>query len=229
MNERMKLITQSPLPRWATSLAGALLVAGLALITTTLPAQEEQFVEGGHYELLSETQPVQTGDQIEVVEMFWYRCPHCYRLEPFIAQWLQNKPDNAELVEIPAILNENWAFGARMYYTLEALDLHKQLHADVFNAIHKARRPLNTLDQFADWAAENGAEREAVIAAFNSFAVTSKLNFASVMARKYGITGVPAIIIDGKYRTSVSLAGSHEKLLEVINHLVELAAKERAG
>ncbi len=206
-----------------------LLAAGLLLSATGLFAQDDQFREGGHYELLSETQPVQSGDKIEVVELFWYGCPHCYRLEPFIAQWLQSKPDHVEFVPLPAILNEHWAFHARLYYTLEALGLDEALHAEVFDAIHEARRKLNTLEQFADWGAKNGIDREELIAAFHSFAVDSKTRFAAVMSRKYGITGVPSIIVDGKYRTSVSQAGSREKLLEVIDHLVELAAEGRDG
>lgn len=188
---------------------------------------QSAFIEGVHYTALREAQPVQTGAQIEVAELFWYRCPHCFRLEPYIARWKRNKPANAELVEIPAILNDNWAFGARMYYTLEALGLAEELHSAVFQAIHRAKRPLNTPAQFADWAAENGADRDAVIAAIDSFAVESKMRFASLMGRKYRITGVPAIIVDGKYRTSVQLAGGHEQLLQVINHLVDKAAKER--
>lgn len=196
-----------------------------ATTDTVVPGQP--FIEGGHYERLSETQPVQTGDKIEVVELFWYQCPHCYRLEPFITQWRHNKPENAEFVPVPAIFNERWAFDARMYYTLEALDLDRQLHADLFAAIHETRRPLTTAEQFADWAVENGADRQALNAALDSFAVETRVNFATVMSRKYGITGVPAIIVDGKYRTSVSLAGSHEKLIEVINYLVTLAAEQR--
>ncbi len=201
----------------------------LSGVLLTAAAQEKQFVEGGHYELLSETQPVQTGDKIEVVELFWYQCPHCYRLEPFITRWRRNKPDNAEFVPVPAVLNERWAFDARMYYTLEALDLDRQLHAGVFKAIHETRLPLDTAKRFTDWAVENGADRQTLNAAFDSFAVETKVNFATVMSRKYGISGVPAIIVDGKYRTSVSLAGSHEKLLEVIDYLVSLAAEQRAG
>lgn len=205
------------------------IVAGALLFFAVSPGRaQDAFIEGVHYTALRETQPVQTGTQIEVVELFWYRCPHCYRLEPYIAQWKRNKPANAELVEIPAILNDNWAFGARIYYTLEALGLAEQLHGEVFQAIHRARRPLNTPEQFADWAAENGADRAAVLAAIDSFAVESKMRFATLMSRKYRITGVPAIVVDGKYRTSVQLAGSHDRLLEVINHLVDKAAKERA-
>lgn len=217
----------------AESTAAALrftVIAGGLLLFAVLPGRaQDNFIEGVHYTVLRDNQPVQTGEQIEVVELFWYRCPHCYRLEPYIARWKQNKPGNAELVEIPAILNDNWAFGARMYYTLEALGLAEQLHSAVFHAIHRAKRPLNTREQFADWAAENGADRDAVLAAMDSFAVESKMRFAGLMGRKYRITGVPAIIVDGKYRTSVQLAGGHEQLLQVINHLVKRAAGERVG
>lgn len=200
-----------------------------ALLFLTVPAfaQSGEFTEGAQYEVLAEVQPVQTGDKIEVVELFWYRCPHCYRLEPFIVRWLENKPDNAEYVPIPAILNDNWEFGARAYYTFEALGLVDQLHPKFFDAIHKDRKPFNTVEQLAEWASQYGAKPEDIISTFNSFAVNNKLNFASVMGRKYGITGVPSIIIDGKYRTSVSQAGSHEELLDVINFLVDKAAAER--
>lgn len=208
-------------------LTGSILAAILGLFMTPLLAQNNEFVEGGHYELLDEVQPVQTGDSIEVVEMFWYRCPHCYRLEPYLEQWLENKPENAELVAIPAILNENWAFHARAFYTFEALGLTSQLHAEFFDAIHQERRPFNTVEQLADWAAGYGADPAAIVSTFNSFAVNNKLNFANIMSRKYGISGVPAIIVDGKYRTSVSMAGSHDELLELINYLVAKAAEER--
>lgn len=205
-----------------------LFIIGALLITAPAYA-EKKFVEGGQYQLLRQTQPVRSGDKIEVVELFWYKCPHCYTLEPYLLQWLETKPDNAEFFPVPAVLSERWAFDARMYYTLQALNLDGELHDDVFKAIHESRRRLTNRTQFATWAKENGADYQKVIAAFDSFAVNSKVNAAKLMSRKYGITGVPAIIVDGKYRTSVSLAGSHEKLLEVIDYLVALAAKQRAG
>ncbi|MEJ2177414.1 MAG: thiol:disulfide interchange protein DsbA/DsbL [Gammaproteobacteria bacterium] len=206
-----------------------LISLALSLFLSPAMAQTEEYVEGGHYELLSEFQPVQTGDKIEVVEMFWYRCPHCYRLEPYLIKWLENKPDNAEYVPIPAILNQNWAFQARVFYTFEALGLLDPLHAKFFDAIHKERKPFNTVEQVAQWASNYGADPDAIVTTFNSFAVNNKLNFANVMGRKYGITGVPAIIVDGKYRTSVSMAGSHDELINVINFLINKAAEERQG
>ena len=198
-----------------------------SLLLNPALAQTEEFVEGGHYELLSEVQPVQTGDKIEVVELFWYRCPHCYRLEPYLIKWLENIPENAEYVPIPAVLNQNWILHGRAYYTFEAMGLVDDLHAKFFDAIHKERRPFSNPEQIADWAATHGADRDTFLNTFNSFAVNNKIQFANVMGRKYGITGVPAVIVDGKYRTNVSMAGSHEKLISLINFLIKKAAEER--
>jgi thiol:disulfide interchange protein DsbA len=206
-----------------------ILALSLSLLISPVFAQTQEYVEGGHYELLSEVQPVQTGDKIEVVELFWYRCPHCYRLEPYIIKWLENIPENAEYVPLPAMLNQSWEFQARVYFTFEALGLVDQLHGKFYDAIHKDRKPFNTVEQVAEWAGAQGVDPGAIVDTFNSFAVNNKLNFANVMGRKYGITGVPAIIVDGKYRTSVSMAGSHDELINVINFLINKAAEERQG
>lgn len=218
----------------------SLFVAPAALLTILFPllltlsianvrAQEEQFIEGGHYELLDQVQPVQTGDKIEVVEMFWYRCPYCFLLEPFIVEWRKNIPENAQYVPIPALLSQQWKFHARVYYTFEALGVVEQLHGKLFSAIHVQRLKIDSADELADWAAENGVDRQSVIDAFSSFAVENKLNFASVMTRKYGISGVPSIIVDGRYRTTITLAGSQEKLMKVIDFLIEKAARARSS
>ena len=101
---------------------------------------------------------------------------------------------------------------------------------EFFDALHKHKKNLNTVEKLTQWVEELGLpEASQISATFTSFAVENKLNFAHIMARKYGITGVPAIIVDGRYRTSVGLAGSHEKLIEVINFLIDKAAQERAS
>ncbi len=192
-------------------------------------AQEEPFVEGKHYQLLDEIQPVQTGDNIEVAELFWYHCPHCFLLEPFIVEWQKNIPDGAEYVPIPALLTERWEFDARVYYTFEALGLLEELHGKYFSAIHEQRLNIRTAEQLAAWAADNGVDGSKIPDTFTSFAVQSKLNFSSVMSRRYGINGVPAIIVDGRYRTSVSLAGSHAKLIKAINFLIGKARQQRSA
>ena len=202
-------------------------LAFLSLLFLSASAQDEPFIEDIHYELLDEIQPVQTGNKIEVVELFWYRCPHCYRLEPYLVEWQSNMPDNVEYVPIPAILNPNWEFHARAFYTFQALGVLDPLHALLFDALHQKRLDINTLDALAEWAETNGVSGADIHKTFNSFAVENKINFANVISRKYGITGVPAIIIDGRYRTSVSLVGGHDKLIEAINYLIDKAVQAR--
>ena len=192
-------------------------------------AQEEPFVEGEHYQLLDEVQPVQTGSKIEVAELFWYHCPHCFRLEPFIVEWQKNIPDGAEYVPIPALLNDRWEFDARVYYTFEALGLLEDLHGKYFSSIHEQRLNIRTAEQLAAWATDNGVDGSKIPDTFTSFSVQNKLNFSSVMSRRYGINGVPAIIVDGRYKTSVSLAGSHAKLIKVINFLIRESAQQRSS
>ncbi|WP_424946255.1 thiol:disulfide interchange protein DsbA/DsbL [Candidatus Spongiihabitans sp.] len=216
--------------RFAASVALlAMLTLLLALSITKARAQEEPFIEGGHYELLDQVQPVQTADKIEVVEMFWYRCPHCYRWEPFIVEWRKTLPDHVQYVPIPALLSAKWEFHAKAYYTFAALGVVEQLHGKFFSAIHVRRLNIDSVDALADWAAENGVQRQSIIDAFGSFAVENKLSFASVMTRKYGISGVPAIIVDGRYRTTAALAGSQERLMKVIDFLIEKAVQARAN
>jgi thiol:disulfide interchange protein DsbA len=224
----MKKIMKITLParyKFLFAAINLLFIFGLSNVS----AQEPQFIEGGHYELLNEVQPVQTGEKIEVVELFWYRCPHCFRLEPYIIEWKENIPENAEYVPIPALLTAKWEFDARVYYTFDALGVADELHAKYFQAIHRESRKIDSVEKLADWAAENGVDRQSIIDTFGSFAVENKLNFANVMTRKYGISGVPSIIVDGRYRTTVTLAGSHEKLIEVINFLIQKATEARAG
>lgn len=208
------------------SLIAPLLMAALA--SSPLFAQEAEFLEGGHYEVLTNIQPISTGDNIEVLELFWYRCPHCNTLEVPLQEWLKNgKPANAEYVAFPAVLSERWEPAARSFYTLEALGLVDELHGKAFYAIHSEHRSLGSAKQLAQWVEEQGHSAEDVLNAYDSFAVNTKLSYAKTMTKNYGINGVPAIIVDGKYRTSVSQAGDSDTLFKVINFLVEKASSER--
>ncbi len=200
----------------------------VGLLATPIAAQEDTFMEGIHYEKLSNNQPVSTGDKIEVLELFWYRCPHCNTLEVPLQKWLKNgKPENAEYVAFPAVLSDRWAPGARTFYTLEALGLLDELHGKVFYAIHSEHRNLDSAEQLAEWVEQQGYSAQDVLDTYDSFAVNTKLNYAKTASRKYDVNGVPAVVVDGKYRTSVSQAGDYDALFKVINYLVEKAAAER--
>ena len=194
----------------------------------TLPSGAQEFKEDVNFFPLLVEQPVRTGDRIEVLEIFWYGCPHCYALEPYLKKWLKNKPEFVEFVQLPAVLNRSWAFDARVFYTFVALGLIAELHEAYFDAIHKDRRRMKKVEQVASWAQEQGVDPQLILDTFNSFGVDSMLANATQMSGRYEADGVPTIIIDGKYRTTVSLAGGHNEIIDLINYLAQRAKSERS-
>jgi len=196
-----------------------------AVLTQTAGAAD--YIQGKQYVVLDPAQPVDTGKKIEVRELFWYGCPHCYHLEPELNRWLKAMPSNTEFVRMPAVLRSSWAPHARAFYTFEALGVTAKLHDKLFDAIHKDGRHIDDLKGLADFAAENGVDRKLFTETYNSFGVDSEVRKAQVMGRNYQADGVPTIIVDGKYRTTASMAGSHPVLIKVINFLVKKAKAER--
>ena len=205
-----------------------LLSALSIFLAFTLPSTAQEFQEDVNFFPLLVEQPVRTGDQIEVLEIFWYGCPHCYALEPYLKKWLKNKPEFVEFVQLPAVLNRSWAFDARVFYTFVALGLMDELHEAYFDAIHQDRRRMKNVEQVASWAQEQGIDPKLILDTFNSFGVDSMLANATQMSGRYEADGVPTIIIDGKYRTTVSLAGGHNEIIDLINYLAQRAKSERA-
>ena len=193
----------------------------------TLPSSAQEFKEDVNFFPLLVEQPVRTGDRIEVLEIFWYGCPHCYALEPYLKKLLNNKPEFVEFVQLPAVLNRSWEFDARVFYTFVALGLIDELHEAYFDAIHKDRKRMKNVEQVASWAQEQGVDPQLIMDTFNSFGVDSMLANATQMSGRYEADGVPTIIIDGKYRTTVSLAGGHNEIIDLINYLAQRAKSER--
>ena len=173
------------------------------------------------YETLSPAQPTQHADKIEVIEFFWYGCPHCYSFEPALEKWAKNLPKNVEFIRVPAVFSELWGKHAKAYFTAEALGVVDKIHADFFDAIQNKKENLETEDQLAKFFVAHGVDEKQFHETFNSFLVDSKMRQAPAMASRYGITGVPAVIINGKYKTTGALAGSHEKMIEVIDNLIK--------
>ena len=173
------------------------------------------------YEIISPAQPTQHPDKIEVIEFFWYGCPHCYSFEPLLDKWSKNLPKNVEFIRQPAAFNELWSKHAKAYYTAEALGIVDKVHADLFDAIQNKKESLDTEEALSKFFIAHGVNETQFKEAYNSFVVDSKMRQAPLMAARYGITGVPAIIINGKYKTNGTLAGSHEKMIEVMNQLIK--------
>ena len=184
-------------------------------------AQAKDYEEGKEYQLLSSPQPTSTGDKIEVVELFWYGCPHCYELEPDMQAWLKRKPEYVELVRMPAIVGPRWELLAQAYYTAELLDIVDTIHLALFKAIHEKHMKINDEAALQAFFVEQGVSAEDFRNTYNSFAVAVKMNNARQMTRRYRISGVPTIIVNGKYSTGAKLAGSNKGIFDVVDYLVE--------
>ena len=179
------------------------------------------------FEYLQTQQPIPGADpaKVEVIELFWYGCPHCYHLEPRLAVWTKNLPKDVEFKRVPGIARPDWAAGGKAYFTLEALGLVDKLHVPLFDAIHK-QKSLKPGDEagLIDWITkESGLDKKKVQETFNSFSVNTKVSRAMQVFRASGATGVPALIVDGRYLTSSTLAGGNEQVLKVADYLIEQA------
>lgn len=162
--------------------------------------------------------------KIEVIEFFWYRCPHCANLQPELEAWAKRQPDDVLIRHQPAVLNDAWLPLARVFYALEAVGQLDRLHAAVFTAIHRDRINLDDANTFFDWAAGRGVDRKKLIEAYNSFSVNVKAARAKQLTARYQITGVPTFVVNGKYQTSAYLAGGYKALFKVLDDLI---AQER--
>ena len=174
--------------------------------------------------------PMLTGDEsrVEVLEFFWFGCPHCYAFEPTINKWIESKPDYVDFVREAPPLNPAWEQHSRTFYAAEALGITDGMFDQVFNRIHRGKKRMRKqkkIGQFVE-SLDLGVSSEKFIEAMNSFAVNSALNRSMSRAQQAGITGVPSVVINGKYLTGNSLAGSHEGIIKVID---QLAARENSA
>jgi protein dithiol oxidoreductase (disulfide-forming) len=196
--------------------AGLLIM--LFLCSSLLRAEEPSALG---YEVISPAQPTQHADKIEVVEFFWYGCPHCYAFEPELKKWVKAQVKNVEFIRVPAVFNDVWAKHGKAYFTAEALGVVDKVHDDFFDAIQNKKQSLETEDELAKFFVAHGVKEADFRDTYNSFIVDSKMRQTPALASRYGLTGVPAVIINGKYKTNGPLAGSHEKMIEVMTRLVK--------
>lgn len=195
---------------------------------SALAAGPEAF-EGHDYTRLKNAQPVATGKNVEVLEFFWYRCPHCFQLEPGLNAWLKTLPRDAQVRRVPAVFRDDWMPGAKLYYTLEQMKLLDSLHHKVFDAYHVQNINLNDPAVLGGWIAGQGVDRKKFEGVYHSFSTQSKATQGARLATTYAISGVPAFVIDGKYATSMSMTGSEARLFEVLDQLIVKARAERGG
>jgi thiol:disulfide interchange protein DsbA len=180
-------------------------------------------------------QPPDSGKKIEVIEFFWYACPHCNSLQPPLLEWLQRKPEDVEFRRVPAVLDDSWIHLARVFYALEAMGLVEKLHHRVFSAIHEERVRLQDPRVLFDWIAGQGVDRRKFEETYRSFGVQSRVRRAIELTRAYQVAGTPAIAVDGKYLTAPSLTLTpdknvdYQRYFQVLDRVIAIARKERAG
>ncbi|HEY5807027.1 MAG TPA: DsbA family protein [Povalibacter sp.] len=192
------------------------------------PATSAQFKEGANYVKVVPAQPTSVAPgKVEVVEVFWYGCGHCFALDPAIESWRnKGKPAYVEFVRIPAMWNEPTRLHARIFFTAEILGKLAEMHSTIFREINVKGNPLNTSEKISALFREHGVSADDFQKAFSSFAVENKLQRADFLNRRYRIESVPTIVVNGKYRTDVGMAGSEQQLFGLIG---ELAASEHGG
>lgn len=200
----------------------------LAQAPASTPAREWKFKEGVHFERLVPTQPTIGGaDKIEVAEFFWYGCGHCYEFESYISQWEPGLSPNARFERVPATWNPLVKLHAQLYYAEQVLVSSgkiadpKAFRAAVFNEYHRRENRLTSLTAIKDLFALHKVSEADFDNAWGSFEVAQKLRVAQDLAKRYAITGVPAMVVNGKYRTGKAEAGTYPVLLEVVDELVE--------
>ncbi len=188
-----------------------------------LPAAARAFDEGIDYKTLSSEQATESGDKVEVLELFWYGCPHCFHLEPVIKNWLTSKPEYVVFRRMPAVLGGSWANHARAFYAAEAMGVMERLHEPFFAALHEEKQRLYSPDDIADWFEKHGVHRDEFLKAFHSFIVDMKVRRAQQYGNRIALDGVPAFVVNGKYITSPSMTAGAKRAMEVVDFL---AAKE---
>lgn len=171
-------------------------------------------------------QPVAVADRIEVIDFFWYGCPHCNNLQPALERWIGNKPADVLVRRIPVILRDSWAPHARIYYTLEALGEVERLHQRVYHGYHVEELHMSKPEVMSAWAQRNGIERERWEQAYNSPEVRRKVEEAARLTRAYQVTGTPSLVVNGRYLTSGNMAESLNRVVEIVDGLVHKMRSE---
>ncbi|MBU1236620.1 MAG: thiol:disulfide interchange protein DsbA/DsbL [Gammaproteobacteria bacterium] len=203
-------------------------IVGAAIIAFANLAGAVDLKEGGNYVTYNPPRATDVRDRIEVTEFFWYGCSHCFHLEPELQKWLKRLPKDVVFRRVPAVFPGRdgtpgqWASGSALYFALDAMGYGEKLHGDIFKAIQVERADLLSEKGMVNWLGKKGVDTKAFSATYQSFAVRSKVLRAMQLSQAYGLDGVPALTVDGRYR---AIAG--EDMLAVTDALIDKARKDR--
>ena len=201
----------------------------VSLLAVVLVAPLVALAQGSGGYKFSELKPAQPiaveGKKIEVIEFFWYGCPHCYNLEPFLEPWAKKLPPDVQFRRVPAVFNARWEHDARIFYTFEALGVLDKVHEKFFDAIHRDGLRTDNPEALAQWLQRNGIDPKKFDETMKSFTVISRTGRAKQMSIAYAIDGTPAMAVQGKYTVSAEQGGSREGMLQTVSYLVDQIRK----
>jgi thiol:disulfide interchange protein DsbA len=203
-------------------------LGALALAPEAGWAQKAPFQEGIEYLTLDKRVPTDVGKgRVEVIEFFWYSCPHCNAFEPRFSDWMHKAPKDVEVKRVPVRFRDDFEPQQRMYYVLEALDKVEALHGKLFHAIHVERQNLTSADALAQWSEKQGIPKAKFQEMYNAFGVVSKARRATQLQESFKVQGVPALGVAGRFYTDGSLAGSMDRALQIADYLIGEVRKGR--
>jgi len=196
----------------------------LAFVLPTL-ALAAEYSPGNGYTLIKTPVRTASPDKIEVVEIFWYGCPHCFALEPLTHAWSADLPSDVDFKFTPAVFGRNWLAHAKAYHVADILNVLDKTHTALFNSIHLDKRRLNSEDDLAEFFTQYGVSEAEFKKQYNSFAVNSRLKQADAKIRAYGARGVPGLIVNGKYLVTAETANGSNNIYNVVDYLIEQERK----
>ena len=201
--------------------AATLAAAGISAFPSLAQAQARAFQSGSDYLTLDKPAATEApAGMVEVVEFFWYNCPHCNAFEPMFDAWAKKVPKDVAVRRAPIAFRPDFEPQQRLYYVLEAMGKVEELHRKVFNAIHVEKQQLATADQITAWAEKQGIPKAKFVEMYNSFSVSTKVRKATQLQDAYALDGVPALGINGRYFTSGTQAKTLERALQVTDYLI---------
>jgi len=199
-----------------------------AALSLPLSAASPLLAQAAQYNLINPPQTTANPDKIEVLEYFWFGCPHCFAFEPAINEWAANKPDDVDFIRHAPPLNRGWTAHSEAFYSAQALGVTDNMFEHLFNAIHREKKQLRDRKSISKWVEGLGIDVDAdkMHETMKSFAVNAKIRQAMQIATASRVSAVPTVVVNGKYLSTVTMAGGHAQIIDLINELIE---KERAA
>jgi thiol:disulfide interchange protein DsbA len=207
------------------SISAILLLCSFSILAQTNNTTAYQ--EGLHYSELSPAYPTDNNEQVVVYEFFGYMCPHCSNFQPYMKSWHDKLPENIKLVRVPVVFNPGWDVYAKAFYTAESMGILEQTHQAMFDALHKQRKRMNSLEEVAQWYADEfEVDKDKFLSTAKSFMIDSKMRQSNNMMRKMDIRSTPTLVVNGKYKLNGKAVGGPSGLIDLANYLSSIEALE---